>query len=542
MFPTQISQNSRQSNDTKVSDEAFNKAPLICVARKRNPSHSQFNSGNSPSVRSHLIRNDCDGVQPHKQAFNTTTNKELNPTKDTGDALVYQKKCQNTKSKSVTRVNVEAAPKCVLQLQRSDHPSIVTKSEMDHFVPAASEVSQHTSVTRDVPASNLHLPLQREQRQDFSNAHKRSSLRYIDASLTGGPIKIKNVQFEPHRNEDFSSSWPRQQISDVKELYGKLAQKDEEIRQRDIRIHELQEIILEHNQLLSRLTGVRWNEERPFLRNAGINLEQHLRTSLAGLVTPDTNSSGYGKGIFVEKNSVVPQLPVRHNFLEELSMTAWPVQRGITASAMQNYIAAEKRIDSSRNTKPLHPFKLPKRRKRYAISGESSQYLLTPSSQLAQLPKFTKSDSPMLTARLLVLTWHFFEGRSLESRHRSNSCPFWTSTPPGHFHTPGKLYPTPSSDSPSDVGQRKADPPSELRRHPDPIPLKTKICSVCLLDRSWRDLYKGKFGLPLDAEKYWKQVLSAPKHVDSRPSRVVVPSDWSLIEPITGEEVGRRFV
>ncbi|KER28919.1 hypothetical protein T265_04376 [Opisthorchis viverrini] len=33
----------------------------------------------------------------------------------------------------------------------------------------------------------------------------------------------------------------------------------------------------------------------------------------------------------------------------------------------------------------------------------------------------------------------------------------------------------------------------------------------------------------------------APKHADSRPSRMVVPSDWSLIEPITGEQVGRTI-
>ncbi|GAA47315.1 endonuclease-reverse transcriptase [Clonorchis sinensis] len=54
-----------------------------------------------------------------------------------------------------------------------------------------------------------------------------------------------------------------------------------------------------------------------------------------------------------------------------------------------------------------------------------------------------------------------------------------------------------------------------------------------VLHGSWKDLYKGNCGLPLDTGQYWKQVLSAPKHVDSRPSRVVVPSDWSLIEPIT---------
>ncbi|GAA57523.1 retrovirus-related Pol polyprotein from type-1 retrotransposable element R2 [Clonorchis sinensis] len=68
---------------------------------------------------------------------------------------------------------------------------------------------------------------------------------------------------------------------------------------------------------------------------------------------------------------------------------------------------------------------------------------------------------------------------------------------------------------------------------------RRKDAASAVLDGSWKDLYKGNCGLPPDTEQYWKQVLSAPKHVDSRPSRVIVPSDWSLIEPITGEEVGR---
>ncbi|GAA50269.1 hypothetical protein CLF_104310 [Clonorchis sinensis] len=70
---------------------------------------------------------------------------------------------------------------------------------------------------------------------------------------------------------------------------------------------------------------------------------------------------------------------------------------------------------------------------------------------------------------------------------------------------------------------------------------RRKDAASAVLDGSWKDLYKGNCGLPLDVEQYWKQVLSAPKHVDSRPSRIVVPSDWSLLEPITSTEVGRAI-
>ncbi|GAA48941.1 retrovirus-related Pol polyprotein from type-1 retrotransposable element R2 [Clonorchis sinensis] len=49
-------------------------------------------------------------------------------------------------------------------------------------------------------------------------------------------------------------------------------------------------------------------------------------------------------------------------------------------------------------------------------------------------------------------------------------------------------------------------------------------------------------GLPPDPEQYWKQVLSAPKHVDSRPSRAVLHSDRSLIQPITERVFPRIFI
>ncbi|GAA51778.1 retrovirus-related Pol polyprotein from type-1 retrotransposable element R2 [Clonorchis sinensis] len=68
---------------------------------------------------------------------------------------------------------------------------------------------------------------------------------------------------------------------------------------------------------------------------------------------------------------------------------------------------------------------------------------------------------------------------------------------------------------------------------------KDAMCAV--LDGSWNDLYKGNCGLPVDAEQYWKQVPSAPKHVDSQQSFIVVPSDGSLIQIVTGEEVGHKI-
>ncbi|GAA49569.1 retrovirus-related Pol polyprotein from type-1 retrotransposable element R2 [Clonorchis sinensis] len=58
-----------------------------------------------------------------------------------------------------------------------------------------------------------------------------------------------------------------------------------------------------------------------------------------------------------------------------------------------------------------------------------------------------------------------------------------------------RVYDNESVVSPSDADQPKAELPSQLRRHPDPIPLKTERCSV------WKDIYKGNCDLPLDAEQ-----------------------------------------
>ncbi|KAG5447180.1 hypothetical protein CSKR_106424 [Clonorchis sinensis] len=79
--------------------------------------------------------------------------------------------------------------------------------------------------------------------------------------------------------------------------------------------------------------------------------------------------------------------------------------------------------------------------------------------------------NPMLTVRLLV--WH----------HATRASPL-ASGPPRLQDISTRLencISTPSSASLSGVGQLQVDPPSQLRRHPDPIPQKT-------LDESWKDL------------------------------------------------------
>ncbi|GAA53122.1 retrovirus-related Pol polyprotein from type-1 retrotransposable element R2 [Clonorchis sinensis] len=76
---------------------------------------------------------------------------------------------------------------------------------------------------------------------------------------------------------------------------------------------------------------------------------------------------------------------------------------------------------------------------------------------------------------------------------------------------------------------------------PHAIKQRKMQCLMPDVDGSWKDLYKGNCGLTLDAEQYWKQVLSAPKHVYSWRSRAALPSGWSLIKPIAGEEIGRTI-
>ncbi|KER25948.1 hypothetical protein T265_06699 [Opisthorchis viverrini] len=106
-----------------------------------------------------------------------------------------------------------------------------------------------------------------------------------------------------------------------------------------------------------------------------------------------------------------------------------------------------------------------------------------------------------------------------------DTCRFWTSTPPGRFDTPGKLYP--------DTAIRRAKYAIIQTLYHQ----SRKDATSAVLDGSWKDPYKGNYGVPLDAERYLKQVPSAPKHVDSGPTCVVCRS----IESITGLEVGRTI-
>jgi hypothetical protein len=70
---------------------------------------------------------------------------------------------------------------------------------------------------------------------------------------------------------------------------------------------------------------------------------------------------------------------------------------------------------------------------------------------------------------------------------------------------------------------------------------RRKDAASAVLDGSWKDLYKESRGIPSDAEEVWSNILSAPGHEDVRPTRSVLPTDWSLIEPISGDEVARAI-
>lgn len=66
---------------------------------------------------------------------------------------------------------------------------------------------------------------------------------------------------------------------------------------------------------------------------------------------------------------------------------------------------------------------------------------------------------------------------------------------------------------------------------------RRKDAATAVFSGTWKDAYLSTRGLPDNSEPYWQGILSAPSHCDSRPCRSVTPMDWSLIEPISHEEV-----
>ncbi|CAH8531798.1 unnamed protein product [Schistosoma haematobium] len=58
-----------------------------------------------------------------------------------------------------------------------------------------------------------------------------------------------------------------------------------------------------------------------------------------------------------------------------------------------------------------------------------------------------------------------------------------------------------------------------------------------VLSGTWKSAYKGKFPLPQDFDTYWKEIFSSESVTDDRPVTSRLPSNWSLIEPITTLEV-----
>ena len=66
---------------------------------------------------------------------------------------------------------------------------------------------------------------------------------------------------------------------------------------------------------------------------------------------------------------------------------------------------------------------------------------------------------------------------------------------------------------------------------------RKKDAATAVLNGSWRVGYKATRGLPPNSESKWRDILSTPAHQDQRTPRFVVPTDWSLIDSISPDEV-----
>ncbi|KAH8848629.1 Retrovirus-related Pol polyprotein from type-2 retrotransposable element R2DM, partial [Schistosoma japonicum] len=62
-----------------------------------------------------------------------------------------------------------------------------------------------------------------------------------------------------------------------------------------------------------------------------------------------------------------------------------------------------------------------------------------------------------------------------------------------------------------------------------------------VLNGTWRNAYKGKPDLPVGFQTFWSNILSSGSVADDRPANELRPVDWTLIRPVTVEEVQRSL-
>ncbi|THD25739.1 cGMP-dependent protein kinase 1 [Fasciola hepatica] len=355
------------------------------------------------------------------------------------------RKTPSYQSRHPTIVDVEAAPKFSNRVRNSGHiensstcdPTIENQCSgvrYTHHQQRTNPLKEHVSPTiRQAlgrPDDNLDgrylVPTESQTLACVSTRTAKSSLlrtmntnHVITWSQDPVMMRGKSVQFELEKesSQQLSCSGnitdnPTEQKT-FRTLYFRVREQEAQLREKEALIEHLQSIIVEMNHLLrqqaqrtrsSRLSRGesphRTGKLPSFSPMESSNSTEHV------LVHAKIPSPGNSSADFPTNSNYYTSSQSRSRVMLECPsdvtrQRSRAPKAGLSCSrSPRKSVRSTEWNDSWKNTLNVGPQKMiernsrrfPKRTKRYAISGESSQYLLTPTNQQVQLPKFDKSE------------------------------------------------------------------------------------------------------------------------------------------------------
>ncbi|CAH8469184.1 unnamed protein product [Dicrocoelium dendriticum] len=306
----------------------------------------------------------------------------------------------------VMHVDVEAAPGCYLRNNKSvpyftqSVPNVNTTDMRSAFVENPNNSAcPNQLLTTGSPSANAPCTLSNTTTLYPSNTvnfQHSNATQTAQRTRDGNFGRFKNVQFDlcsGNITAPGSTHCEMDICQHSTELYSLLRRKEQELHERDECIRRLKKVIRDKTQMLNDLMAKHSEMENKFETHIDHNVLmkrthdraiREQRTIMSDIVSSDsgvahsTPSSGAKSCPYSDVNFDPSETLIRLN-------------RDLP-SDRQGIEGQHSDVDKDGRYRSGNKFSQQRRAKRYAISGESTKDLLTPSSPSANLPKFAKPE------------------------------------------------------------------------------------------------------------------------------------------------------
>lgn len=328
-----------------------------------------------------------------------------------------------SKNLNITSVDLEAAPTTPYRerhrqtisayseptLQESRYPMEYSARDDNIGCLDTNKLLYRTSKTenglKDYCASLTHFPNRSRGYGNYASHfvddsrwnNKLSSKPSSFHSINCNP-KSKNVQFEVQESE--SNIFKDNMRTDWTQVIARLREREAELKEKDTLIHNLQCLLERQNQLLRRLANCPLSEvhvsQKRFIQDCNVynnpNMSPVTHKSSLKKISYQNQVKLEGKRISRdETESFISSKTAQYDDTRKQG----PDKKTIAARPeMSRRSSTRVGLRNAQKITTNHPpdYRSTTRSKRYAISGESSKYVLPTSSQISQLPKFEKSE------------------------------------------------------------------------------------------------------------------------------------------------------